>query len=210
MRMMLRSLMMNVMHAAPLALMLAALPAHALYKVVGPDGKVTYTDRPPVGTSDKVTSISNAGNVVNQVALPLELRQATQRFPVTLYTTGNCEPCDGARTLLRARGVPHAEKTVLTAEDTEALVRLSGARDAPTLTIGAQALRGFSAELWNSYLDSAGYPRESRLPSNYQFPAATPLTERREAAPVAGRQPPAEPQAAPAPAPASSPGGIKF
>src|SRR5258705_8171766 len=194
-----------VLKAAPLALVLAALPAHALYKVVGPDGKVTYTDRAPVGTTDKVTSISNSGNVVSAVALPLELRQAAQRFPVTLYTMANCEPCDGARALLRARGIPHAEKTVLTAEDSEALARLSGARDAPTLTIGVQALRGFSAELWNSYLDSAGYPRESRLPANYQFPAATPLTERREAAPVAGRQPPAEPQAAPAPAPTQGP-----
>jgi glutaredoxin len=193
----------------PLVLVLAG-PAHALYKVVGPDGKVTYTDRAPVGTADKVTSISNAGNVVSDVALPLELRQAMQRFPVTLYTTGDCGPCDTARAMLRARGVPHAERSVVTAEDGDALTRLSGARDAPTLMIGAQALRGFSAELWNSYLDSAGYPRESRLPANYTFPAATPLTERREAAPVAGRPPPAEPQAAPAPAPAPSPGGIKF
>src|SRR5918911_4417020 len=148
---MLGSWMLGAVKAAPLALLLAVLPAHALYKVVGPDGKVTYTDRAPVGTADKVTSISNAGNVVTDVALPIELRQAAQRFPVTLYTMGNCEPCDGARTLLRARGVPHAEKTIVTPEDSEALVRLSGARDAPTLMIGAQALRGFSAELWNSY-----------------------------------------------------------
>ena len=26
---------------------LALTPAFALYKVVGPDGKITYTDRPP-------------------------------------------------------------------------------------------------------------------------------------------------------------------
>jgi glutaredoxin len=195
--------------ATAVLLALAVLPAHALYKVVGPDGKVTYTDRAPVGTADKVTSISNAGNVVSDVALPLELRQAMQRFPVTLYTTGDCGPCDAARAMLRARGVPHVERSVVTAEDGDALTRLSGARDAPTLMIGVQALRGFSAELWNSYLDSAGYPRESRLPANYQFPAATPLTERRETAAPAARRPP-ETQAAPTPAPAPAPGGIRF
>jgi glutaredoxin len=209
---MFRSWVLCVAKAAPLVLLVAALPAHALYKVVGPDGKVTYTDRPPVGTTDKVTSISNSGNVITDVALPIELRQAAQRFPVTLYTTASCEPCDGGRALLRARGVPYAERTIVTPEDSEALVKLSGARDAPTLTIGVQALRGFSAELWNSYLDSAGYPRDSRLPANYQLPAATPLTEPREAAaPVARRQPAAEPQAPSAPA-ATTPGrgGIRF
>jgi len=201
----------SLVSAAPLALLLATLPAHALYKVVGPDGKVTYTDRPPIGTSDKVTSISNTGSVVSSdAALPLEVRQATQRFPVTLYTAAaDCEPCDRARALLRQRGIPHTEKLVVSPEDGDALARLSGARDAPTLTIGAQALRGYSAELWNSYLDSAGYPRESRLPGNYQFPTATPLTERRDAAPpqTATRGQPVAPAT---PAPETTPGGIKF
>ena len=40
---------------------------------------------------------------------------------------------------------------------------------------GQQPLRGLSAESWNAYLDSAGYPRESRLPVGYQFPTATTL-----------------------------------
>ena len=39
----------------------AALPAQALYKVVGPDGKVTYTDRPAVGTDTKVQSVGRGG-----------------------------------------------------------------------------------------------------------------------------------------------------
>ena len=41
-------------NAAPVALsmaLLAALPSQALYKVVGPDGKVTYTDTPPPPSS---------------------------------------------------------------------------------------------------------------------------------------------------------------
>ena len=160
------------------------LPASALYKVVGPDGKVTYTDRPPAAgaTPSRVTPMAAAAAPpAAAAALPVELRQAAARYPVTLYVTANCAPCDSARVLLRRRGVPHTEKIVATDDDIEALQRLAGGRDAPTLTIGAQPLRGLASDTWHAYLDSAGYPRESRLPAGFQFPAATPLVERREA-----------------------------
>jgi hypothetical protein len=70
-------------------------------------------------------------------------------------------------------------------EDADALERLSGGRDAPTLSVGAQTLRGLAPEVWNSYLDAAGYPRESRLPPNFAYAPATPLVAR--AAPPAAR-----------------------
>ena len=94
-------------------------------------------------------------------------------------------------------------------EDSEALQRLSGGRDAPTLAIGSQMMRGLAPEVWGSYLDAAGYPRESRLPASYQYAAATPIVERREAAapkPAAAASRPDAPTAAPP----ASPTGIKF
>jgi len=196
--------------AAALAALLAALPCQALYKVVMPDGKVTYTDTPPPPSSGaKVIQLGATANVLPEVPLPLELRQATQRYPVTLYTTRVCDPCDGARTLLRQRGVPFAEKLIISGEDGDALQRVSGGRDAPTLTIGSQVLRGLSPDQWNAYLDSAGYPRESRLPANYQYPAPTPLTE--PPPPPVARQPaPRAPAAPAAPPPAEPPVGIRF
>lgn len=151
------------------------------YKVIGADGKVTYTDRPPVVAGNRISKFkANAGASDVDETLPAELRQAAQRYPVTLYVTSDCAPCDSARQFLRQRGVPHVEKSVTTIEDGEALRRLTGGLDAPALTIGAQVMRGMSSETWTSYLDAAGYPKESRLPAGYQFPAATPLTERRE------------------------------
>jgi len=198
-----------LLSAVPLAALFAAVPCHALYKVVSPDGKVTYTDTPPPPSSgSKVIQLGAGAVVVPDVALPLELRQVTQRFPVTLYTMRVCEPCDSARILLRQRGVQYAEKLVLSTPDAEALERVSGGRDAPTLTIGSQVLRGFTADTWMSYLDSAGYPRESRLPANYQYPAATPLTEPPPPPPQVARPVPQTPQAAPQPTPSSS--GIRF
>ncbi|CAG1017732.1 hypothetical protein BURC_02416 [Burkholderiaceae bacterium] len=189
----------------------AALPAHALYKVVGPDGRVTYTDTPPANAGGgKVTRLGENISVVPQATLPLELRQLQQRFPVTLYAMKVCDPCDAARQLLRQRGIPFSEKLIISGEDGDALQRLTGARDAPTLTIGAQVLRGLAADTWNAYLDSAGYPRESRLPPSYTNPAATPLTEP-PPPPVALERRPTAPAPAPVERPIEpSPSGIRF
>jgi glutaredoxin len=193
-----------------------ALPGHALYKVVGPDGTVTYTDRPPpasVGRPVPVGSRQDAGASDAAAALanlPLELRQVTARYPVTLYSSNDCAPCESARRLLASRGIPYVERSVVNDDDAEALNRLTGGRSVPTLTIGTQALRGFADSDWHSYLDAAGYPRESRLPRSYQQPAATPLVERKaEVAPPPQRPAPAPEPAAPPPPP-PSPTGIRF
>jgi glutaredoxin len=197
--------MFKLLRCAPL--LLVALHSHAQYKVTGPDGKVTYTDRPPISADGKVTAI-NARGGASEVALPLDLRKAVSRYPVTLFVASSaCEPCDAARQLLRQRGIPFSERQVQTPEDSDALERLSGGRDAPTLSIGSQILRGLSPEVWASYLDAAGYPRESQLPANYQYPAAAPV--------VARAPPPRAPEAAtsteaPAANPTTNPAGIKF
>ena len=199
---------------APLVALLAAVPAHAQYKVIGTDGKVTYTDRPPTASQGKITSLGIRSAVGGgDTSLPLELRQAVARYPVTLYVlAGNCDPCESARQLLRQRGIPYVEKQVQSAEDGEALERLSGGRDAPTLTIGSQTLRGLAPEVWGSYLDAAAYPRESRLPPTYTYAPPTPIVERKEASvartPAARASQPAPAEAA-APAPAN-PSNIKF
>ena len=194
-------------------LLLAAAASQAQYKVIGPDGKVTYTDRAPTTPEGKVSGIGAKAPAQAalgaQADLPFDLRQVATKYPVTLYTVaGACEPCASARQLLKQRGIPYAERQVVTDEDSEALEKLSGGREAPTLTIGSQTLRGLAAEVWVSYLDAAGYPRESRLPTSYQYRAATPIIDRREpASPQAGAAPlPAPPQAPPT----GTAGGIRF
>src|SRR5688572_9941938 len=108
--------------SALLAALLCVVPAHAQYKVVGPDGRVTYTDTPPPSSSgSKVTKLGDRVSVIPQVALPLELREAVSRYPVTLYTMKTCEPCDAARQFLRTRGVPHTERLIVSGEDGDVL-----------------------------------------------------------------------------------------
>jgi glutaredoxin len=190
------------------ALLLATPPAFALYKVVGPDGKVTYTDRPPVGTeARRLGAPAGAGEA--GPALPFELRQIVARFPVTLYTTGNCAACDTGRALLKRRGVPFTEKTVSTAEDNDALMRLEGSGNLPVLRIGGQRLTGFAENDWSGYLDAAGYPATSRLPAGWRDPEPSALAGKAPAKPAASPAAPVMPASPPAPE-TPAPGGFRF
>jgi glutaredoxin len=163
---------------------LGALHAQAVYRIVGPDGRVTYSDQPPPADA-KATQVGASGGSTAAIAqLPFELRQAASKYPVTLYSGNDCAPCGSGRNLLNARGIPYSEKTVIGDADGQALKRLSGESTLPFLTIGGQQIKGFSDTEWNQFLDAAGYPRQSRLPAGYQRPAATPLVASR-AAPAA-------------------------
>lgn len=195
-----------------LALAATALPSWALYKVVQPDGSVTYTDRPPATTTARITSMGRGSTPAAQgdVAFPIELRQAAQRFPVVLYTSADCTPCDNGRRLLAQRGVPYTERRIVTEEDAVALERLSGGRTVPSLTIGAQPVRGLSETDWTAYLDAAGYPRESRLPRGWQAAPAAPLTERAPLPTALSRQPPPPPPANTSALEPVNPGGVRF
>ena len=181
----------------------------AQYKVVQPDGSITYTDRPPPPSSARVSPMrrSTAGDAP-EAAFPAELRQAVQRYPVTLYTAADCAPCASGRAWLIKRGVPFNERRVVSEDDAVALERLVGGRSVPSLTIGAQPARGWSETDWAAYLDVAGYPRESKLPRGWLPAPALPLVERAAAAPAAPAAPPLVDTRPVEPPPA--PGGVRF
>jgi glutaredoxin len=194
-------------------LVLASSPAMALYKVVGPDGKVSYTDRPPADKPSQ--SLKTNGSSADTASLPFEVRQAASRYPVTLYTSSECGPCDQGRSALKARGVPFTEKTVQSAEDDKALQAQEGTRNLPVLRIGKQQLKGFLASDWNGYLDAADYPKQSKLPPNYQWPKPTPLvaqaTKPADATEPNGPGRPSPPaRTTPRPDPEANPTGIRF
>ena len=201
------------------AIVLLPLDAQSqqIYRIVGPDGRITYSDKAPVESEPKSrtaplgASASAGGSDV--AGLPFELRQVTSRYPVTLYTSSNCGPCGSGRALLASRGVPYSEKTVTTPEDLEAFKRLSGTTALPFLTIGGQQLKGYSDVEWAQYLDAAGYPQRSVLPANFKNAPASPLVAVAQApapeAAASARAPAPAPARAPA-APADNPAGIRF
>jgi glutaredoxin len=187
--------------------------AQQLYRIVGPDGRVTFSDQPPPPSANAKVTTGRGGSFsesAGNVALPFELRNAVQRFPVTIYTSKDCGPCDAGRNLLRTRGIPFTERTVENNEDAEALKRLTGDNSLPMATVGGQQMKGFSDAEWTQFLDAAGYPKTSQLPAGYRNPARSPMVARAAPAPA----PAPAPAAAAAPAPAapapSNPAGIRF
>lgn len=194
--------------------------AQQVFRIVGPDGRVTFSDRPPAEGQAKTAPVvsmsgSNAAAAAADNNLPFELRTAATRYPVTLYSRPGCVPCDSGRAFLAGRGIPFQERTVTSQEDVEALTRLAGTPTLPFATIGAQQLKGFSEVEWSQFLDAAGYPRSSQLPPGYRQQAARPLVVATQpaAAPADAPERVARPQrtapAAPA-EPADNPTGIRF
>ena len=152
--------------------------AQGVYRIGGPGGKVTFTDRAPADANapqPPVPVMGAAPTALPAAALPYDLRQIASRFPVAIYTSNDCAPCISLRTMLSSRGVPFTERTVTTNQDIAALQRLSANSSLPFGTIGGQQLSGYSDVEWTQYLDAAGYPKQSQLPSNYRQPAPSPL-----------------------------------
>lgn len=169
--------------AALSALLAGAVQAQAVYRIVGPDGRVTFSDRAPEDLSKGAKVSTHVGvqtgtDLHANDALPFALRQTATRYPVVLYTGKDCGPCVNGRNLLINRGIPFAERTVTSNEDIEALQGLAGDASLPVVTIGSQRIKGFSDTEWSQYLDAAGYPKTSELPASYQRSAAAPLVVR--------------------------------
>ena len=201
--------------SAALLYTLGMAHAQAVYRIVGPDGKVTFSDKPPVNaTQGKIAATgTGAAAASSGSTLPFELRQVASKYPVVLYTGAQCAPCETGRSLLTSRGVPYSERTITTNEDRVSLQRLTSDTTLPYLTIGGQKIKGFNDTEWTQYLDAAGYPKTSALPPGYRNVPASPLVA--VAAAVKPPEKPSAPAAEPAyqPPPStnpSNPAGITF
>ncbi|MFZ6647344.1 glutaredoxin family protein [Undibacterium sp. TJN25] len=151
---------------------LLALNASAqLYKSVGPDGKVTYSDVPPPPSIKRVEvkSITGGDSPVNN--FPADLAGPASKNPVAFYSTAGCAPCDEARSMLKSNGIPFAEKTVKTNEDVARLKQVSGGALLPAMTVGSKKISGYQSADWRTSLTDAGYPTTNRLPKDYRYPA---------------------------------------
>lgn len=174
-----------------------------LYKWVGPDGKVNYSDTPPPADAKKVETKSISGGAPN-ANLPADLAAAVAQNPVVLYTALSCAPCNEGRTLLKQLGIPFAEKTVSSNEDIDKLKQVGGDTQLPLLTINKSKFRGFDSAEWRVALSSAGYPESNKLPKDYRF---APAEAAAPPAPPAKKEPAeTSSQSKPKPKPTPEPG----
>lgn len=154
-----------------LSFFLASGAQAQLYKWVGADGKVNYSDTPPPADAKKVETKSLSGGVPN-LNLPADLAAAVAQNPVVLYTAPSCAPCNEGRTLLKQLGIPFSEKTINSNEDIDKLKQVGGDTQLPLLIISKSKFRGFDSAEWRVALSSAGYPESNKLPKDYRFPPA--------------------------------------
>ncbi len=167
-------------------------PSHAPIKWVDASGRVHYSDRQPMpdarGQVVRTQSISARPQApsIGDPSLPWALRSAAARYPVTLYTAGECDPCDLARQHLAQRGVPYTEKRVDDAAGMQAFHALGFEKPLfPSLSIGPEKLVGFEPTGWDRALDATGYPKSSMLPAKRDPRTVAPLRSQ-PAQPAAG------------------------
>jgi glutaredoxin len=174
-----------------------AAQGQQVYRYVDPDGRVVYSDRAPPSSAKAVQPKRMGGNFIENDAMPLAARQASERYPVTLYTFACGEICQNAEALLNRRGVPFTTINVEEATGAEQLKRLTGEMTAPVLQVGDKLVaKGYNETRWQSLLDEAGYPKTAPARRTLTRPAAPATTTART-----------EPQAPPQPAPSPPPGG---
>ena len=149
--------------------------ALAQYKYIGPDGRVVYSDQPPPPSAKGVQKpVASAASSGTSSGLPYALQQAVKTFPVTLYTTKDCDACTQGRNFLNKRGIPFTEKTVGNADDFKVFKEVTGAAQVPVMTAGSGKQVGFEEAAWNGALNAAGYPPNNLLPASYKNPPAAP------------------------------------
>jgi glutaredoxin len=159
-----------------------------VYRYVDKDGRVIYSDRAPPPDSKEIQAKRLSPNYIEDNDVPIATTQASQRFPVTLYTFACGEVCLNAEALLNRRGVPYTTVNVEEQKGAEQLLKLTGAQQAPVLQVGDKLVaKGFNEARWTSMLDEAGYPKS---PPRRLAPKPTEAASVAPAAPAA----PASPQ----------------
>ena len=154
-----------------------------VYRYTDTDGRVVYSDRAPTSGAMDLSTRRVRGNTIETSGLSLATQQATDRFPVTLYTFACGEPCDNAQALLNRRGVPFSTVNVDEGDNVQKLQALTGEQSAPVLQVGDKLVqKGFNEAKWNALLDQAGYPKSpARRTAQTVRPLSEPTKEGRAA-----------------------------
>ena len=159
-----------------------------IYRWTDARGQLNYGDRfPPDAQNLLRIDLRTIGYQV-QSSLPYQLRRAVTNHPVMLFTASKCPPCNTAREYLVKRGIPFAERTIVTGDDSVELKRLTNAEGVPVATVGTVTLVGFDADEWNVALDASGYPKTSQLTVGFKQEPARPLTQKEKAPPPVAAQ----------------------
>lgn len=129
-----------------------------IYRWVDSTGRVHFGDQPPADAS-RVQQMPSQS--LPETPPAAKAREASQRTPVTLYTSACGQYCDQANDFLKTRGIPYSLKFIdRDPEAARTLRQLTGMPlQVPVIKIGDSVQKGFDKALWGNLLDLAGYPR---------------------------------------------------
>ena len=160
-------------------LAMPALEASAqVYRWTDSKGKKHVTDAPPPRTAKESRYYDLRQRDENQNRPLKRKKRPAKNFkftPVMLYTSPSCgAACDETRKLLTERGVAFTEKVVKDELDEEWLLKQTGEKILPSVTVGTTIQKGFEPERLNTILNNAGFPKAVKMPENKALDAPPP------------------------------------
>lgn len=166
-----------------------------VYRYIDADGRTVYSDRLPQGAAKEVQQKRLGASFVENSEAPFAVRQAAERYPVTLFTFDCGDTCQNAEGLLNKRGVPFSKVNVEDPAGAQRLQQLTGEMSAPVLQVGDKLVaKGFNEPKWQALLDEAGYPK---TPPNRRTPMIPPGGAASAGASPTSNPPPATASATP-------------
>lgn len=132
---------------------LFAQPAQAeIYKVIGADGKVSYTDKNPQSAAAKTEKLK----VQAYAGAPSAASPNATARKVTLLSAQWCGACRQAKAYMNSRKIAFEEWDIDRSDYARSKMRELGANGVPVILVGKQAMVGFSAERLDAMLKNAG------------------------------------------------------
>lgn len=134
-----------------------------MYKSVTPDGRVTYSDHPPVDskvvktlTPDSSPSTALPISALDQLRKLRALRSAATESGagVILYSASWCGYCAKAKVYLAAKGIAYREVDIDTPAGLDSFARAGGGKGVPLLVSGSRRIQGFSTGAYDKFFST--------------------------------------------------------
>lgn len=135
--------------------------AQDLYKSVGPDGRIVYSDKPPAkGRIEKTMKFENLpssalpASAFSYVEQLRKLRASSSANKptkaVVLYSAAWCGYCKKAKAYLADKGITYQEIDIDTDGGMIAFAQVGGGNGVPLLLAGGQRVQGFSPDAYDA------------------------------------------------------------